>query len=52
MPPFTMGYYGNTQFQQSAGPPQGAPLPQNSIPVMRPPGTGLGGYPQPYYFNY
>ncbi|KAL2812467.1 hypothetical protein BJX63DRAFT_241780 [Aspergillus granulosus] len=52
MPPFAMGYYPNSQFHQSAGPSQDPSHPQNSIPLMRPPGTGLGGYPQPYYFNY
>ncbi|CEN59267.1 hypothetical protein ASPCAL01719 [Aspergillus calidoustus] len=52
MPPFAMGYYPNPQFQQNSVLSQDSLHPQPSVPAIRPPGTGFGGFPQPYYYTY
>ncbi|KAL2792974.1 hypothetical protein BJX66DRAFT_235256 [Aspergillus keveii] len=52
IPPFAVGYYPNPQFQHSSVLSQDASQPQTSVPTVRPPGTGFGGFPQPYYYSY
>ncbi|KAL3490165.1 hypothetical protein BJX62DRAFT_238456 [Aspergillus germanicus] len=52
IPPFAMGYYPNPQYQHSSVLSQDASHPQTSVPAVRPPGTGFGGFPQPYYYSY